>query len=382
MSQLRSAVLVASRRSAVGKAPRGALRTTLPDEIAAQVLRATLEEARVPFELVEDVLVGCAMPEGEQGMNVGRNIVLHAGLPDSVPGATVNRYCSSGLQTIAMVAERIQVGAIDIGVAGGVESMSAVPMGGYTTKLNPDIVAARPEIYMNMGLTAENVARRFEISRADQDAFALESHRRALRAQAEGHFKSEIVPVRTAEGALFAIDEGPREDTSLDALSALRPVFAAQGTVTAGNSSQTSDGAAFTVLMSEEKAKELGLAPIARYVGFAVAGVAPEVMGIGPVEAIPKVLAKTGLALAQMDSIELNEAFAAQALAVIRKLSLDPEKINPTGGAIALGHPLGCTGAKLTSTLLATLSRTGGRYGLVSMCIGGGMGAAGIFERL
>lgn len=379
---MKTAVIVAARRSAVGKAPRGALKTTRSDEFGAQVLRRTLADAGVPGELVEDVLVGCAMPEAEQGLNVGRNVVLWAGLPDRVPGATVNRYCASGLQTIAMIAERIQTGAIDVGVAGGIESMSMIPMGGNITRLHPAIVEARPEIYINMGLTAENVARRFEVSRQDQDAFSLESHRRAVTAQQAGHFAAEIVPVTTREGHTFAVDEGPRADTSLEALAKLPAVFADKGSVTAGNSSQTSDGAAFTVLMSEEKAKELGLTPIARYVGYAVAGVAPEVMGIGPVEAIPLALRKAGLSLSDIDVIELNEAFAAQALAVIRKLGLDPAKTNPNGGAIALGHPLGCTGAKLTATALGELQRRKGRYGIVSMCIGGGMGAAGIFERL
>lgn len=377
-----TAVIVAAKRSAVGKAPRGVFRTTRPDDIGVEVLKATLASAPFPLELIEDVLVGCAMPEAEQGMNVARNIVLHAGLPDSVPAATVNRYCASGLQTIAMIAERIQVGAIDVGVAGGVESMSLIPMGGHVTRLNPAIVEQRPEIYMNMGLTAENVASRFEVSRADQDAFSLESHRRALEAQRSGHFAEEIVPVRSHEGVTVTADEGPRADTSLEALGKLPAVFRQGGSVTAGNSSQMSDGAAFVVLMSEAKARELGLQPIARFVGYAVAGVAPEIMGIGPVEAIPKLLKKTGVTLDQIDTIELNEAFAAQSLAVIRKLGLDPQKTNPSGGAIALGHPLGCTGAKLTATALSTLKRTGGRYGLVSMCVGGGMGAAGLFERL
>lgn len=382
MSHLRSAVIVAAKRSAVGKAPRGTLRNTRPDEIAAQVLRKTLAKLSLDPALVEDLLIGCAMPEAEQGLNVARNIGFLAGLPDSVPAATVNRYCSSGLQTIAMVAERIMVGAIDVGIAGGVESMSAVPMGGHVTRLHPDLVRNRPEVYINMGLTAENVAKRFEISRQDQDAFAYASHQRAVSAIREGRFAEEIVSVTTAEGKEFTIDEGPRADTTPEALSALRPVFSAAGTVTAGNSSQTSDGAAMCILMSEEKAKELGLAPIARYVGFAVAGVAPEIMGIGPVEAIPLLLKKTGVALKDIDIIELNEAFASQALAVVRTLGLDPERVNPSGGAIALGHPLGCTGAKLTATALSELTRRKGRFAMVSMCIGGGMGAAGLFERM
>jgi len=381
-SGLRKVVLVAAHRSAVGKAPRGALRTTRPDEFGAQMLRKTLDRARVPHELIDDVVVGCAMPEAEQGLNIARNVVLHAGLPDSVSAVTVNRYCASGLQSISMIAERIMVGAIDVGVAGGVESMSAVPMGGNVTRLHPEIVRNRPEIYINMGLTAENVAARYEISRADQDAFSLESHKRAVAAIAAGRFKDEILPVTTHEGQSFDVDEGPRADTTLEALARLPSVFSARGSVTAGNSSQTSDGAAFAVLMAEDKARELGLTPIARYVAFAVAGVAPEIMGIGPVEAIPKALKLAGLSLDQIDVIELNEAFAAQALAVVRKLGLDPAKVNPNGGAIALGHPLGCTGAKLTASALHELQRSGGRYAMVSMCIGGGMGAAGIFERI
>jgi acetyl-CoA acyltransferase len=382
MSHLRSAVIVAAKRSAVGKAPRGTLRNTRPDEIAAQVLRKTIAGLALDPSLVEDLLIGCAMPEAEQGLNVARNIGFLAGLPDSVPAATVNRYCSSGLQTIAMIAERIMVGAIDVGIAGGVESMSAVPMGGHVTRLHPELVKNRPEVYINMGLTAENVAKKFEISRQDQDAFALTSHQRAVTAIREGKFADEIVPITTAEGVAFTVDEGPRADTTAEALSALRPVFSLAGTVTAGNSSQTSDGAAMCVLMSEEKAQELGLSPIARYVGFAVAGVAPEIMGIGPVEAIPALLKKTGVALKDIDIIELNEAFASQALAVTRKLGLDPERVNPHGGAIALGHPLGCTGAKLTATALSELTRRKGRFAMVSMCIGGGMGAAGLFERI
>ena len=382
MTELKTAVLVAARRSAVGKAPRGTLKNTRSDEFGAQVLARTLTDAGVPFELVDDVLIGCAMPEAEQGLNVARNIVLHAGLPETVCGATINRYCSSGLQTISMIAERIMVGAIDVGVAGGIESMSTVPMGGYVTKLHPDIVAKHPEIYINMGLTAENVARQFEVSREDQDAFALQSHQRAMAAIAAGKFDQEIISVKTTEGETFQTDEGPRADTTLEALAGLRPVFAARGTVTAGNSSQTSDGAAFAVLMSDEKAMELNLTPIARYVGFAVAGVAPEIMGIGPVAAIPKLLKQTGVKLSDVGVIELNEAFAAQSLAVMRKLELDPAIVNPNGGAIALGHPLGCTGAKLTATALAEMQRVQARYAMVTMCIGGGMGAAGLFERL
>lgn len=382
MTELRTAYLVAARRSAVGKAPRGVFRSTRPDEMGAQVLRQITESLPLPLHEIEDVLVGCAMPEAEQGLNIARNLVLHAGLPDSVSAATINRYCASGLQTISMIAERIMVGAIDVGIAGGVESMSLIPMGGHVTRMHPAIVQQRPEIYINMGLTAENVAQRYQVSREDQDAFALESHRRALRAQEENLFAEEILPVLTEEGHSVQTDEGPRADTSLEALQRLPPVFAARGSVTAGNSSQMSDGAAFAVLVSEEKLKEHNLTPIARYVSYAVAGVAPELMGIGPLEAIPLALKKAGLKLQDIDTIELNEAFASQALAVIRELGLDPQIVNPQGGAIALGHPLGCTGAKLTATALHRLQREQGRYALVSMCIGGGMGAAGIFERL
>jgi acetyl-CoA acyltransferase len=383
MAELRTAVVVASRRSAVGKAPRGALRTTRPDEIGAQVLRKTLEGVpQLPWEEIQDVFVGCAMPEAEQGLNVARNLALYAGLPDASAAVTVNRYCSSGLQTIAMAAERIMIGALDVAVAGGIESMSMVPMGGNVTRLHPRIVEQRPEIYVSMGITAENVARRFEVSREAQDQFALESHQKALAAQTAGRFQDEIVPVTTTEGQVFDRDEGPRADTSVEALAKLPPVFAARGSVTAGNSSQTSDGAAFSVVMSEQRAKELGLAPLARFVGFAVAGVAPEVMGIGPIEAIPKVLKQTGLKLQDIGVIELNEAFASQSLAIIKKLDLDPQKVNVNGGAIALGHPLGCTGAKLTATALHEMQRRKERYCLVTMCIGGGMGAAGIFERM
>lgn len=383
MPELRTAVVVASRRSAVGKAPRGALRTTRPDEVGAQVLRKTLEGVpQLPLDQIEDVFVGCAMPEAEQGLNVARNLALYAGLPDASAAVTVNRYCSSGLQTISMAAERIMVGALDVAIAGGIESMSMVPMGGNVTRLHPRIVEQRPEIYVSMGITAENVARQFEVSREEQDQFALRSHQRALEAIAQGRFEAEVVPVTTSEGKVFAVDEGPRADSSIEALGKLPAVFMARGSVTAGNSSQTSDGAAFSVVMSEARAKELGIQPLARYVGFAVAGVAPEVMGIGPIEAIPKVLKQTGLSLKDIGVIELNEAFASQSLAIIKKLGLDPEKVNVNGGAIALGHPLGCTGAKLTATAIHEMHRRKERYCLVTMCIGGGMGAAGIFERM
>jgi acetyl-CoA acyltransferase len=383
MSTLQDAVLVAARRSAVGRALKGTLRNTRPDDLATQVLRGTLADLPgLPLDLIDDVALGCAMPEGEQGLNVARVVGLRAGLPIGSSAQTINRFCASGLQAIATCAERIRVGAIEAAVAGGLESMSMVPMGGNKAVLNPTIVAEQPELYISMGLTAENVARKYEVSRADQDAFALASHIKAVAAIAAGRFVGEIVPVTTAEGGTFAVDEGPRGDTTLDALAQLRPVFHVQGSVTAGNSSPMNDGAAMTVVMSARRAQELGLKPLARFVGFAVAGVAPELMGIGPIAAIPKLLAQTGLSLADIDLIELNEAFASQSLAVVRKLGLDPERVNVNGGAIALGHPLGCTGAKLTASLIAELHRRGARYGMVSMCIGGGMGAAGIFERM
>jgi len=383
MSNIKSAVVVAVQRSAVGKAPRGALKDVRPDELGAQVLRATL--ATVPSldpKLVDDLMIGCAMPEAEQGLNVARMIGLDAGLPYESSAITINRFCSSGLQTIATACERVMVGAIDCAVAGGVESMSMIPMGGHVTRLHPRYVDERPEVYISMGLTAENVARKFEISREDQDAFALESHQRATSAITEGRFAGEIIPITRADGSTFTVDEGPRSDTSLEALAKLRAVFHAKGTVTAGNSSQTSDGAAMAVVMSEEKSAALGLQPLARFVGFAVAGVPPEIMGIGPIEAIPKVLRQTGLSLSDIGVIELNEAFASQSLAIIRTLGLDPANVNPNGGAIALGHPLGCTGAKLTASAIAEMHRRQCQYAMVTMCIGGGMGAAGIFERM
>jgi acetyl-CoA acyltransferase len=383
MPELKQAVLVASRRSAVGKGGRGALRDTWPDDIAAQVIKGTLADLpKLPIEAVDDVILGCAMPEAEQGLNVARTIALEAGIPQEASAMTVNRFCSSGLQTIAIAAERIMVGAIDCAIAGGVESMSMVPMSGNKTMLNPRVVEEHPEFYISMGLTAENVAHRFEVNREDQDAFSYRSHQRAIAAIAAGKFKDEIVPITTIDGVTFDVDEGPRADTSLEALAKLRPVFHVKGSVTAGNSSQVSDGAAASVVLSAERAKELDLKPIARFVGFAVAGVAPDIMGIGPIEAIPKVLKQTGLSLSDIDVIELNEAFASQSLAIIRKLGLDEDKTNANGGAIALGHPLGCTGAKLTASMLHELHRREGRYGMVTMCIGGGMGAAGIFERM
>lgn len=384
MPQFQEAVLVATRRTAVGKAGKGVLRNTRPDDFAIEMLKTVLASLgdKFPKEIVDDVVMGCAMPEAEQGLNIARMIGLGAGLPDSSSAITINRFCSSGLQAIATVAERVQLGVIDCGIGGGVESMSMVPMGGNKATLSLDIVKNHPEYYISMGLTAENVAKRFEISREDQDAFSIESHKRAVAAIEGGKFTDEIVPITTAEGTTHKIDEGPRADTSVEALAKLRPAFHAKGSVTAGNSSQMNDAAAAAVVMSKAKAEELGLTPLARFVGFAVAGVAPDVMGIGPIEAIPKVLKQTGLSLGDIDVFELNEAFAAQSLAVIRTLGLDMDKVNPNGGAIALGHPLGCTGAKLTATAVHELHRRQGRYAMVTMCIGGGMGAAGIFERM
>lgn len=392
---MREAVIVSAVRTAVGKAPRGTLRFTRPDDLGAYAVKGALE--RVP-ELdareIDDVIIGCAMPEGEQGMNVARLISLRAGLPVEAGAMTVNRYCASGLQTIALAAERIRGGGAEAIVAGGTESMSYVPFGGNKVSANAWLVENHPAAYMSMGLTAERVAKHYEISREDSDAFALASHRKALAAIAEGKFADEIVPVtvvsseRNGNGkpvkkeTVFAMDEGPRADTSLEALAKLKAVFHANGVVTAGNSSQTSDGAAAAVVMSEDRAKELGLKPLARFVSFAYAGCLPEEMGVGPVYAVPKALKLAGLKLGDMNVIELNEAFAAQALAVIRTLGLDMERVNVNGGAIALGHPLGCTGAKLTATLLPEMKRRKARYGLVTMCVGGGQGAAGIFENL
>lgn len=382
------AVIIDCLRTAVGRAPRGALRNTRPDDLAAIVIRALLK--RYPqATAVEDVILGCAMPEGESGNNMARQALLRAGLPDSVPGMTINRFCSSGLQSIALAADRIRAGGADILIAGGAESMSLIPFGGNKPAPNPWFVDHWPEVYMSMGLTAERLQKKYGISREDADQFALRSHQNAVRAQQEGRFDQEIVPVEVESVSpdnstkdIFRKDEGPRADTSAEALAKLKPVFHAQGTVTAGNSSQTSDGAAAALLMSDTKARELGLKPKARFVSFAVAGVPPEIMGIGPVVAIPKTLDKAGVKLDAVGAIELNEAFAVQALAVIREGGLDPERINPNGGAIALGHPLGCTGAKLTATVLREMERSQTRYGMVTMCIGGGQGAAGIFERL
>jgi acetyl-CoA acyltransferase len=389
---MQEAVLIDCLRTPVGKAPRGTLRSTRPDDLAAVVIRALVERyPQIPREEIDDVILGCAMPEAESGMNVARIAALRAGLPDIVPAVTINRFCSSGLQAIAMAAERIRAGGAEIILAGGAESMSLLPMSGHRFSPNPHLVDHYPEVYLSMGLTAENLRIKYAISREDQDAFALRSHQNALRAQAAGAFDEEIVPVevrsarlidgrRCVQTAVFTRDEGPRADTSLEALAKLPPVFHASGTITAGNASQMSDGAAAALVMSERRAARLGLKPMARFVSFAVAGVPPEIMGIGPVVAIPKALALAGLSLDEIGLIELNEAFAVQALAVIRLAGLDPERVNVNGGAIALGHPLGCTGAKLTATLLHEMRRRGVRYGLCTMCVGGGQGAAGIFE--
>lgn len=391
---MHDAVIIDCLRTAIGKAPKGTLRTTRPDDLAAAVIRRLLEKypAVVPDE-VDDVILGCANPEGESGMNMARVAALRAGLPDAVPGVTINRFCSSGLQAIAMAADRIRSGSAQIIIAGGAESMSMIPMAGYKFAPNPWMVDHLPQIYMGMGLTAEEVQRKYGVTRADADQFAYRSHQNALRAQAEGKFDDEIVPVEVEANILenghaehhsrtFKKDEGPRADTSFEALSKLKPVFQSDGSVTAGNSSQTSDGGAAALVMSARKAKELGLKPMARFVSFAVAGVPPEIMGIGPVVAIPKALALAGLNKDDIGVVELNEAFAVQALAVIRKTGIDPDRVNPNGGAIALGHPLGCTGAKLTATILREMKRRDLKYGMVTMCVGGGQGAAGIFERL
>ena len=386
---MQEAVIIDCLRTAVGKAPRGALRNVRPDDLGAGVIAALLEKYPAAKDGVEDVIIGCAMPEGEAGNNMARQCALRAGLPDSVSALTINRFCSSGLQAIAMAADRIRSGGADILIAGGSESMSMTPAGGRKPAPNPSFVDNWPEIYMTMGLTAERVHRKYGVSREDSDAYALRSHQKALAAQAAGRFDEEIVPVEVptvtpghSSSVVFQKDEGPRADSTAEALAKLKPVFHANGTVTAGNSSQTSDGAAAALVMSERKARELGLKPRARYVSFATAGVPPEIMGMGPVVAIPKALAMADLKLDSIGVIELNEAFAVQALAVIRRAGLDEARINPNGGAIALGHPLGCTGAKLTATILREMERTGAKYGMVTMCVGGGQGAAGIFERL
>jgi acetyl-CoA acyltransferase len=391
---MQEAVIVDCLRTAVGKAPRGVLRNSRPDDLAAACIGALLHKhPQVPKDEVDDVILGCAMPEAESGNNMARQAALRAGLPDIVPGVTINRFCSSGLQSIAMAADRIRSGGAHIILAGGSESMSLIPRGGNKLAPNPWFVDHRPEIYLNMGLTAEQLQRKYGISREEQDAFSLRSHQNALAAQAAAKFNDEIVPFEvetlTPNGAkphvsktVFNRDEGPRADTTLEALGKLKPVFHANGTVTAGNSSQTSDGAAIALVMSDRRARELGLKPMARFVSFSAGGVPPEIMGIGPVVAIPKALALAGLKLADIDVIELNEAFAVQALAVIQRAGLNLEKINVNGGAIALGHPLGCTGAKLTATILREMPRRNAKYGMVTMCVGGGQGATGIFERI
>lgn len=388
---MRDAVIVSAVRTPVGRGVKGTLANTRPDDLAALVLNEAVKRAGVSADIVEDVYLGCAIPEAEQGLNVARLAALRAGMPDSVGGVTVNRFCSSGLQTIAMAAAAIQTGQADVMLAGGVESMSFVPMSGHNPSPNPDLVDSRPGAYIGMGLTAENVAAKYGVSREDQDKFALRSHQRAKAARDAGKFKDEIVPVPVrvdklkgtkikSETVQFDTDELIRDDASLEGMAKVRPAFKATGSVSAANSSPFSDGAAAVLLMSDEKARELGLKPLAKFVGFAVAGVAPEVMGIGPVAAVPKVLKQTGLTLEDIDLIELNEAFAAQSLAVVRELGIDEEKLNVNGGAIALGHPLGCSGAKLTTTAIYELQRRGGGKALITMCIGGGMGAAGIIE--
>jgi acetyl-CoA acyltransferase len=392
---MKEAVIVSAVRTAVGKAPKGMLRATRPDDLGAAAIAGALE--RVPAldkREIEDVILGCAMPEAEQGMNVARISALRAGLPIESSAMTINRFCSSGLQSIALAADRIRGGGADVIVAGGTESMSMVPMGGNKMSANPTLIDQHPGTYLSMGLTAERLAKHYGITRDQADSFALRSHQRALAAQAEGKFGCEIVPVHVTFTTPdekskpkrteidFKVDEGPRADTSIEALGKLKAAFHAKGTVTAGNSSQMSDGAAAAVVMSDERAKALGLQPLARFVSFAYAGCQPEEMGIGPVYAIPKALKLAGLTLDQIDVIELNEAFAVQALSVMKLLGIDPERVNVNGGAIALGHPLGCTGAKLTATILQEMKRRNARYGMVTMCVGGGMGAAGIFENL
>ena len=389
------AVIASAVRTAVGKAPKGTLRATRPDEMAATVIEEALQRAPgIEPDEVEDVILGCAMPEGEQGMNVARIASLRAGVPNSASAVTINRFCSSGLQAIAYAAERVMVGAAETIIAGGTESMSLIPMGGNKIAPNPQLMQDYPDVYLSTGLVAENHAREAEVSREEQDAYALASHERAVAAIEAGRFADEITALDikvvtpgngsgpSVSDVRFDTDEGPRADTSLEALAGLRPAFRVGGSVTAGNSSQTSDGAAAVVVTSRERAERAGLQPLGRFVAYATAGVDPERFGVGPVPAIKKVLERTGLTLDDIDLVELNEAFAAQVLACLRELPIDRDRLNVNGGAIALGHPLGCTGAKLTTSLLYELKRREGRYGLVTMCVGGGMGAAGIFERL
>ncbi len=392
---MKEAVIVSAVRTAVGKAPKGTLKNTRPDDLGAAAIREAVKRAEgLDASQIDDVIMGCAFPEAEQGMNVARTAAIEAGLPVEVSAMTVNRYCSSGLQTIAIAADRIRTGGADIIIAGGLETMSMIPMGGNVVRPNPKIVDNYPDYYLNMGLTAENLARQYEITREQADEFSLQSHQKAAAAIKEGRFKDEIVPftvvvdeldengrVRRKE-VVFETDEGVRYDASMEGFAKLKPVFHVKGTVTAGNSSQMSDGAAAVVIMSAEKAEELGLKPLARFVSYATSGCLPEEMGIGPVYAIPKALKLAGLNLEDIDIIELNEAFAAQGLSVMKALEMNPAKVNLNGGAVALGHPLGCTGAKLTATILQEMKRRNARYGMVTMCVGGGMGAAGIFERL
>ena len=392
---MKEAVIVSAVRTAVGKAPKGTLKNTRPDDLGAAAIKEAVN--RVPGlekSQIEDVIMGCAFPEAEQGMNVARTAMIAAGLPVETSAMTVNRYCSSGLQTIAIAADRIATGGADVIVAGGLETMSMIPMGGNVVRPNPALVDSYPDYYLNMGLTAENLARKYEITREQADEFSLGSHQKAAAAIQAGRFKEEIVPVNIfvdefdekgrvrRKEIVFEIDEGVRFDANPEGFAKLKPAFHANGTVTAGNSSQMSDGAAAVVVMSAEKATELGATPLARFVSFATAGCLPEEMGIGPVYAIPKALKLAGLTLDQIDVIELNEAFAAQGLSVMKLLEMDPSKVNVNGGAVALGHPLGCTGAKLTATILQEMKRRNARYGMVTMCVGGGMGAAGIFERV
>jgi len=390
----KEAFIVSSVRTAVGKAKKGSFRQTRPEAMGVAAIRGALERVSgLTDEMVDDVLIGCAMPEGEQGLNMARVIALRAGLPDAVSAATINRFCSSGLQTIAMASQAIMAGHANVVVAGGAESMTLVPMSGFHFAPDPYMVENRPEVYIGMGITAENVAKKYKVSREDQDEFAFNSHRKAVNAIKEGRFKDEIIPMDVAvsdytdNGPVhntftFDTDDGPRADTSMEALASLRPAFNPRGSVTAGNASQMSDGAAASVVIDGETVKKLGLKPIARLVGYATAGVAPEIMGIGPIASIPKVLKQTGLTLSDIGLIELNEAFASQSIAIIRELNINPEIVNVNGGAIALGHPLGCTGAKLTATLLHEMQRRKIRYGICTMCIGGGMGASGVFENL
>lgn len=390
---MKEAVIVSMARTAVGRAKKGSLAQTRADDLGKTVLEAVVERAPgLKKEDVEDIIIGCAMPEGEQGLNFARIMSLYAGFPVTVPALTINRFCSSGLQSIAFAAERVMLGHADILIAGGVESMSHVPMTGFKMSPNPKIVEQMPEVYIAMGHTAEAVAERFGISREDQDRFAARSQARAAQAIAEGKFQDEIVPVQAELKSVdekgkvrtktfeFRVDEGVRSDTTVEVLGKLKPAFKLNGTVTAGNASQVSDGAAAVVVMSREKAEALGLQPLATFRSFALSGVEPEIMGVGPVKAIPKALQMAGITLEDVDLFEINEAFASQCVHIIRELGIDEEKVNVNGGAIALGHPLGCTGTKLTTTLISELKRRGGGYGVVSMCIGGGMGAAGVFE--